>query len=248
MPDAEPLGDLHSVLDRQGELFADVDDERRPVKQIEVILFDIREEVVNTACRPSLDSMGEPTRRDFANRQEWFVFFTMPLTAALLKLSIRAGYLATWHTDSFCWGRGSRDRNLAERRQTRNGRAFPEASPVSLLLFLAHTFEGLIVRFLVNKLSCPGIPLYPPIILRIVGLGPVFYRADPVAISDWGIFRHLCHHLLLLKIFFLCSFAGLLPKFATMVFFFGLSALELSVWVLYSIDLLVVLCQSVFCC
>jgi len=108
---------------------------------------------------------------------------------------------------------------LAERRLIRNGRAFPEDSPATLLLFLAHTFEGLIVRFLVNKLSCLGIPLYPPIILRIVGLGPVFYRADPVAISDWGIFRHLCHHLLSLKFFFLCSFAGLLPKFAAAIIF-----------------------------
>jgi hypothetical protein len=134
---------------------------------------------------------------------------------------------------------------LAERRRTRNGRAFPEDSPATLLLFLAHAFEGLIVRFLVDEPSCRA-PLYPPIILRIVGLGPVFYRADPVAITDWGIFRHLCHHLLSLKIFFLCSFAGLLPKFAAAIIFFcGLSVSDRSAWELYSIDLLVVLCQCV---
>jgi hypothetical protein len=60
----------------------------------------------------------------------------------------------------------------------------------SKLLFFAHAFKRLVISLLIYELAGICIPLSPAIILGIIGLGPITYRAVPVTITFWWIGGH----------------------------------------------------------
>jgi hypothetical protein len=80
---------LCDVVFVEGKLFSNVSNRIRPIKQVEVTSFVVRQEVLNSSRFPAWRTMASPLRGKVVNSNPWFILRAMPLPAPFLQVLVK---------------------------------------------------------------------------------------------------------------------------------------------------------------